>query len=228
MTAAVVLCGGRGIRLRPLTVDTPKPLIPIAGRPIVDYIIDFLKGHEVHDIRVAGGYLVEEIRNHFRTSHIKVFDTGDVDIISRIQQLTESHDERILVLYGDTLSDVNIPDLLAFSSQHFDKVTVTVWPLRSNFGVFSIDEKSQVTKYFEKPTLDYWINIGYFVIPPAFFQLLKEFSTFEELLSHLTSQKLLVAYRHTGAHITINTRAELEDAEFQLDQLRLPLMGDHA
>ena len=219
MAPAIVLCGGQGIRLRPLTVDTPKPLIPVAGRPIVDHIIDFLQSHQITDIRLAGGYLVEELQNHFKHTHLKVHDTGDADIISRIRQLIQPLDEQILVLYGDTLSDVNIQDLLNFSYLQKDKIVVTAWPLRSNFGLFQIDETEHVSQYLEKPSLDFWVNIGYFVIPSSCFELLDEFSTFEALLLHATSRKLLVAYRHRGTHITINTRAELEDAEQQLNQL---------
>jgi len=214
--AAIVLCGGRGIRLRPLTIETPKPLIPVAGRPIIDYIVEFLRHYEVKDIRIAGGFLVNELQAHFRNSDLEVLDTGETDIIGRICLAIRPTDDRVLVLYGDTLSDVDITNLLKFSHSHPDKIIVTVWPLRSSFGIFSIGDEEHVSQYLEKPTLNYWINIGYFVIPSKFFKIIEEFSSFEEFLSQMTTSKLLVAYRHTGKHITINTRAELEDAEYQL------------
>ena len=68
---AIVLCGGRGMRLRPLTEDLPKPLVPVRGRPIIDYIIDHLTASGVSNIMLAGGYLVDKLAHHFQDSHVQ-------------------------------------------------------------------------------------------------------------------------------------------------------------
>ena len=117
---AIILCGGQGIRLRPLTADIPKPLVPVRGRPIVDLIIEFLRNQNVIDIIIAGGYLVEKLAQHFHNDvHVKVIDTGDCDIIDRLKLLLAGDTKETLVLYGDTLSDVNLADLL--SAHHNSK-----------------------------------------------------------------------------------------------------------
>jgi len=121
-----------------------------------------------------------------------------------------------LVLYGDTLSDVNLVDLLSAHHKSKCEATVTVWPLKSSFGVFDLDETSRVTNYEEKPELDKWINIGYFVLSESAINNLQKFTSFEAFLSDLTSRRQLHAFKHRGIHITINSRAELEEAESEL------------
>ena len=211
---AIILCGGQGIRLRPLTADIPKPLVPVRGRPIIDFIIEFLRNQNVTDITVAGGYLVEKLEQHFSSDmQVKVIDTGDCDIIDRLKSLLAGEANDTLVLYGDTLSDVNLTDLLSAHHESKCEATVTVWPLKSSFGVFDLDESSRVTKYEEKPELDKWINIGYFVLSKSAIAALAQFKTFEAFLASQTSRRQLHAFKHRGIHITINSRAELEDAE---------------
>jgi len=217
---AIILCGGQGIRLRPLTADIPKPLVPVRGRPIIDFIIEFLRKQDVLDITVAGGYLVEKLEQHFlNDKQVKVIDTGDCDIIDRLKLLLAGDATETLVLYGDTLSDVNLADLISAHHKSKCEATVTVWPLKSSFGVFDLDETSRVTNYEEKPELDKWINIGYFVLSESAIAALGQFKTFEAFLASLTSRHQLHAFKHRGIHITINSRAELEDAENLLASL---------
>ena len=212
--SAIVLCGGEGIRLRPLTADIPKPLVPVRGKPIVDFIVEFLRNQGVTDITIAGGYLVEKLEQHFKgTECVNVVDTGNGDIITRLKQLLGTNADETLVLYGDTLSDVNLLALLDAHRLSGCEATVTVWPLKSSFGVFDLDIQSKVVKYQEKPELDKWINIGYFVLSQTAVTRLNAFATFEEFLNDLTLRGQLHAFQHRGIHVTVNSRAELDEAE---------------
>ena len=208
---AIVLCGGRGLRLRPLTEDLPKPLVPVRGRPIIDYIIDHLTASGVSNIMLAGGYLVDKLATHFHDSHVQVIDTGDCDIARRIEKVDQGADE-YLVLYGDTLSNV---DLGALEKHHRDSglsATVTVWPMNSPFGLFEI-EHGRAATYAEKPRLSYWINIGYFILSRVALQRLSTSPSFESFIESLVNSQQLGTYQHHGLHVTVNTRAELDDAE---------------
>jgi glucose-1-phosphate cytidylyltransferase len=213
---AIVLCGGKGIRLRPLTHDLPKPLIQVRGRPIINFIVDHLTTQGVRDITLAAGYKAEMLVDHFRDSNIQVVDTGDQDIARRIRQLDRGDKDDVLVLYGDTLSDVNFPQLLASHRKAALPATVTVWPLRSSFGLFSVNDSSRVIKYEEKPILDRWINIGYFVLSREALDTVCNSDSFEAALQRLVSGGSLNAFPHHGLHVTVNTRSELEDAETSL------------
>ena len=213
---AIVLCGGKGIRLRPLTHDLPKPLIQVRGRPIIDFIVEHLVAQGVQDITLAAGYKAELLVEHFRGSKVSVVDTGDQDIAGRIRQLDNGAKDDVLVLYGDTLSDVNFARLIDSHRAAQLPATVTVWPLRSSFGLFSLDGSSRVTKYEEKPVLDRWINIGYFVLSRSAIDTVCNADTFEVAIQQLVSSKSLNAFAHRGLHVTVNTRSELEEAETSL------------
>ena len=214
---AIILCGGQGIRLRPLTADIPKPLVPVRGRPIIDFIIEFLRKQDVLEVTVAGGYLVEKLEQHFvEDNQVKVIDTGDCDIIDRLKLLLTDDTKETLVVYGDTLSDVNLVDLLSAHHKSKCEATVTVWPLKSSFGVFDLDENSHVTNYEEKPELDKWINIGSFVLSKSAINNLQKFTSFEAFLSDLTSRRQLHAFQHRSIQATINSWTELEEAESEL------------
>lgn len=213
---AIVLCGGKGVRLRPLTYDVPKPLIQVRGRPIIDFIINHLRAERIDDIILAAGYKAEMLTEHFRGTAVTVVDTGDQDIAHRLRQLDDSSAGDTLVLYGDTLSDVNFAGLFDSHRRAGLPATVTVWPLRSSFGLFSLDDNSKVTSYEEKPVLDRWINIGYFVFSRQALDIVCSAESFESALRRLVADRALHAFPHHGLHVTVNTRSELEDAETAL------------
>jgi glucose-1-phosphate cytidylyltransferase len=209
----IVLCGGEGLRLRPLTDDCPKPLIQVNGRPIIDYIIQHVNAHGLYDVTLAAGYKQEMLRDHFAGTAVQVIDTGSQDIAGRISQLDDGSSRETLVLYGDTLSDVDLTALITSHRDNQANATVTVWPLRSSFGLFTVDDQQLVETYHEKPTLDYWINIGYLMLSRRALDDIRMESTFEDFLNRLVAHRSLHAFPHTGVHITVNTRAELEEAE---------------
>ena len=213
---AIVLCGGKGIRLRPLTHDLPKPLIQVRGRPIINFIVDHLVTQGVHDITLAAGYKAEMLVDHFLGSTVHVVDTGDQDIAQRIRQLDRGDDRDLLVLYGDTLSDVNFAELLDSHHRAGLPASVTVWPMHSSFGLFSLDEFSRVAKYEEKPVLDKWINIGYFVFSRSALDTVVNANSFELAIQQLVANRSLNAFAHHGLHVTVNTQSELEEAEASL------------
>ena len=104
---AIILCGGKGERLRPITNDVPKPLVEINDKPILHYVIEHLKKYNVRKINIASGYKSKAIKrylseNNYNTS-IKIYDSGDVDIIKRIQNILADVQKDVIVLYGDTI-----------------------------------------------------------------------------------------------------------------------------
>ena len=212
----IVLCGGEGVRLRPLTYDCPKPLIQLRGRSIIDYVLEHLRSYGFTDITLAAGYKFDMLRDHFLGSDIRVVDTGNQDIAGRLRQLDTRNATETLVLYGDTLSDVNLTSLITSHREGQHQATVTVWPLRSSFGLFQLSDNGQVQEYREKPILDHWINIGYFVFSRDALRSIGDSDSFEVALRQLVNARSLQAFQHHGLHITVNTRAELEDAETSL------------
>lgn len=213
----LVLCGGKGERLRPITEDIPKPMVPIDGRPILDYILSYFQSHGFDRFVIAVGYKADRIREYLNLNHsdkrIKIVDSGDVDILQRIQGALSVLDGDFLVCYGDTLADVDIPGLLRFHKAHGGPISVTSYPLKSQFGIFDLKSDGQVTAFTEKPTLDKWINIGYFYFDSKCRSGLLQSTDFVSYLQGAISRNELFSFRHEGIHITVNTITELHEAE---------------
>jgi glucose-1-phosphate cytidylyltransferase len=98
-------------------------------------------------------------------------------------------------------------------------MTVTSYPLQSPFGILEINEEGRTVAFAEKPTLDKWINIGYFYFSKEASQLIKRHKTFIELLHDGIERGDLYSFRHKGVHITVNTIKELHDAEKNIGTL---------
>lgn len=213
---AILLCGGKGERLRPLTTSLPKPLVPIKGKAILSYVIDHLKSYGLNSFVIASGYKAELIDEFFEKNYsdsdIQIVNSKDADILQRIIDCMEHVEEDFMVLYGDTLSNVDIDKIINFHKENEAKATVTLWPLRSDFGVMDV-ENNLVSSYVEKPILDKWINIGYFCLKKELLPMMKEYTTFKDFLNALVEKQMLHAWKHKGVHITVNTQKELSEAE---------------
>jgi glucose-1-phosphate cytidylyltransferase len=213
----IILCGGKGERLRPLTNDIPKPLIKVNGKPILSYIIDHIKSFKLGNLIIATGYLsekIEEFTNSEKSlTDCTIVNSGDVDIIERIKDSTEHIQGDFMLLYGDTISDIDINSLIKYHHSQSRQITMSVWPLRSQFGIVEIDGSGKVLNFLEKPILDKWINIGYFYFKYEVLKDLTSYTSFADFLFSMAEEEKLSAYKHEGIHITINTLKEHEEAE---------------
>ena len=214
---AIILCGGKGERLRPVTNKIPKPLVKINDKPILYYVIEHLLKYDINNIHVASGYKSTILKNYLDThpfkANIKIYDSGDVDIIKRIQDILREVKYDVLILYGDTISDVNILELIQCHRKSSKKMTMTVWPLKIPYGLVKILDDGTIESFAEKPTLNKWINIGYFYLNKCCRENIFQHEKFEDYLLHSVNDKSIIAYKHHGTHITINTLAELDEAQ---------------
>ena len=211
---ALILCGGKGERLKPITNEIPKPLVEINNKTILSYQIKYLKKQGITRFIIATGYKSELIENYldsnFQSSNIKVSNSGEVGIMERIVNCKALLDDKFLLCYGDTLANVDINRLTNFHDAHSGSTTISCFQLQSQFGIVKSTSDNLVTEFQEKPKLNEWINIGYFVFDKN--TINNEFS-FVEFLSNLALSKNLYSYKHEGLHITVNTIKELKDAE---------------
>ena len=219
----ILLCGGKGERLYPLTNDIPKPLLKIRDKPILSYIIEHLAKYDLQDLIITTGYKAERIsdfiQENYSGSGFRVVDSGDVDIINRIQDSMTDVDGDFMVLYGDTIANIKIDELVSFHQSNEKPATMTVWQLRSQFGIVDLGQKDEVQGFQEKPKLDKWINIGYFYFKQELKEMLGEYDSYAEFLNVLVERRLLNAFRHEGIHITVNTLKELSEAERNIERI---------
>ena len=213
----IILCGGKGERLRPLTESIPKPMVEIKGQPILSYILRYLQSQGIERVQAATGYkhkIVHKYINNYSTGMtLKTVFSGQVDIIDRIKDAGKSIKGDFLVLYGDTISDVDIYELMQFHIKAGLTATMTVWPMRSQFGLVDFDENGKVSSFLEKPILDKYMNIGYFYFNNSILKIMDQYDDWEFFLNEMVRMGILSAFKHDGLHITVNTVEELSLAE---------------
>ena len=216
----IVLCGGKGKRLLPITKNIPKPLIKINNKEIIYHILEHLKKYKLENIILATGYKSELFKKiKLKPLNIKIVKSGvNKDIIDRIRAVSDNENHYFLICYGDTIVNININKLIDFKKKYKNKIIFSVHKLKSQFGVLKI-KKSKVLHFKEKPDFDYYFNIGFFLFDKEKLKLIKKFKTFKGFLESNYAKKNLRAFVHDGKHITINTINELSQAKQNLKKL---------
>jgi glucose-1-phosphate cytidylyltransferase len=215
----VILAGGRGTRISELTDKIPKPMIKIAGKPILYHIMKHYSKYGFKDFIVATGYKKNIIINFFKRKKIpncrvKVVDTGlNTMTGGRLKRLEKylKH-ETFMLTYGDGLSNVNLKRLLKFHKKHKKISTLTSARPPARFGAIKING-NQVTYFKEKSKLDEgWINGGFFVFEPEIFKFIRGDHTYleREPLQNISKKKQLYAYKHYGFWQCMDTLRDKE------------------
>lgn len=220
---AVVLCGGKGERLRPFTESLPKPLVPLNGRPLLAYLLEHLHRQGVRRFVLCTGYKAAEIERFAREhplpgAELRCIDAGDVSMADRVIAARGCVPGRALLCYGDTIANVDLSELERSHERARAMATVSVYPLQSPFGVVDVAEGSgRVVGLSEKPLLPYWINIGYIFCELAALDLLVPGADLVGFLREVMAREALHAYRHRGKHLTVNTEKERSEAEHEVE-----------
>jgi mannose-1-phosphate guanylyltransferase/phosphomannomutase len=176
---AVVMAGGEGTRLRPLTSNQPKPMVPIAGKPCMEHILELLREHELTDVTVTVAFLPQAIRSYFgggdslgmnisySVEEAPLGTAGSVRLAAR-----ELGDDPFLVISGDALCDVDLTRLIDFHQEKGAAVTIGLVPVDNplEFGIVVTDAEGRIERFLEKPS---WsqvfsdsVNTGIYVINP--------------------------------------------------------------
>ncbi len=180
---AVVMAGGEGTRLRPITSSMPKPLLPVANRPVMDHVLRLLRSHGLTEIVVTVQFLASLVRNYFgdgedlgmsltyATEEVPMGTAGSVKNAEAALR-----DDTFLVISGDALTDIDLTELVRFHRAREAMVTVCLARVANplDFGITIVDETGRVERFLEKPT---WgqvfsdtVNTGIYVMEPSIFE----------------------------------------------------------
>lgn len=172
---AVVMAGGLGTRLRPLTEDTPKPMLPVGGRPLLERTIDRLKSAGVRDVVVSTRYKAHKVREHFEDGSrfgVNVAYTEEEKPLGTAGslRLIERPESTLVVINGDVLTSVDFRAMHDFHIEHDAALTVGVrqYKFAVPYGVVETDGV-RVTHLREKPTYTSFVNAGVYLLEPAAF-----------------------------------------------------------
>jgi glucose-1-phosphate cytidylyltransferase len=204
----VILCGGRGTRLRERTQEIPKPLVEIGGMPIVWHVIQLYAEQGFRRILLATGYKGELIERFVESREwpskvlVECIDTGlETQTGGRIKLLAPQLAEQrtFCATYGDGLADVDLDALLAFHAGHGGLATMTVVRPELQFGVTELDSDGLVQGFREKPRSEHWINGGFFCFEAGVLDYVESDVALERApLERLAADGQLRAWRHEG------------------------------
>jgi glucose-1-phosphate cytidylyltransferase len=218
----VILCGGRGTRLRERTESVPKPLVEIGGRPIVWHVIQIYAAQGFDRFLLATGYLGDQVERFVAGERwpeeveVECVDTGlDTPTGGRVARLRDRLDGGTFCLtYADGVADVDLGALLEFHRAGGALATVTVVRPDLQWGVAEL-AGDRVAGFVEKPRSERWINGGFFCLEPGALGHISAGSVLERKpLSDLAAAGELRAYRHTGFWDCMDTykdAVELDD-----------------
>lgn len=182
---ALILAGGLGKRLAPLTQEVPKPLIPIAGKPILVRQIEWLRGQGIYDFVIAVGYLrhkIFEALGDGRKYGVRIFYSVEEEPLGTggaIKNAEPYLDDVFIAINGDILTNLSIKPLLDALSDA--DAAIALVPLRSPYGVVEFDDGGYIRAFREKPVLeDYYINAGVYVMRREMLKSLPDRGNIEE------------------------------------------------
>ena len=220
---AVILAGGKGTRLRPLTYAVPKPLLPIGRKPILEIIIERLKGHGFTDIILTVEYKAEFIKAYFRDGesldvNITYFHenkpSGTAGPLKLVEHLLD--DQPFITMNGDLLTDLDFGKMYQAHLERNAELTMatTTYTVKSPYGVIDMQD-NKIVSIREKPDLTFLVNAGIYVVSPSALDIISkgEFFDMPNLIQTLIDQKRRVeTYYIDGKWQDIGTMESYEKA----------------
>lgn len=198
------MAGGKGSRIRPLTLSRPKPLIPVANRPMIEYVVEQVKKSGCNDLVVTLSYLKRQIKsllqNDYPELNIKYsVEKKPLGTAGGVKKASKYLDDTFFVLSGDVLVDVDLNELYRFHKDNKALATMVLTPVDnpSQFGIAVLDDKNQIVKFLEKPSakevFSKIANAGTYVLEPEIFNYIDtekgEVDFSQDVFPHLIREK---------------------------------------
>ncbi len=183
---AVIMAGGEGTRLRPLTSNQPKPMLPMANIPMMEHVVNLLRQHGFEDIVVTVAFMANAIRTYFGDGSefgvrmVYATEATPLGTAGSVRNARDELDERFLVISGDVLTDIDLAEVVAFHEKRGGLATLALKAVDNplEFGIVITREDGSIERFLEKPT---WgqvfsdtINTGIYVLEPEIFDFIPE------------------------------------------------------
>ena len=228
MTQMIVLCGGRGTRLNPTTEVIPKALIHVAGKPIIQHIVEIYSKKGIKDYIFCIGYKGDKIIDFFHANKINFnglnfdfVDSGEeASMLERIYQGFNKIDDEAIITYGDTINpNLNFDKLLEEHRTKNSGLTLVKAKIMNPFGILNYDDSGRVLTFKEKPVYDYYI--GTFVSNN---QIMKKYVTSDlrqakdaigliKFFDDVIARGNAYVHSYEGKQLTFNTELERGSVE---------------
>lgn len=218
---AVLMAGGKGERLRPLTEKTPKPLLPVGGKCIIDHNIDHLISYGVKHVNVTVNYLGEQIEKHFAEPcngvHVHCYrEPKFLGTIGSIRFVENFYNDTVLVMNSDLFTNIDYEDFFLHFQAHDAEMSVAAVPYNVSipYGILDLEGR-EIKGLIEKPKYNYYANAGIYLIKKSALAEIpdNEFFNATDLIERLITQgKKVIRYPLNGTWIDIGTPQEYQKA----------------
>ncbi len=228
MDQAIIIAGGKGERLRPYTEDRPKAMIPVLGNPLLSFQIRLLSSYGLKRIAICCGYRHEVLSEHFGDGSkfgVKIEYLVEDEPLGRGGALRRAMEhiaptEPVLAMNGDSLTNINLGELVNFHKKHGPSATLVAVPLRSPYGIIDVTDETLVSGFTEKPELPFWINAGIYILEPKIISKMPVKGDHEELtFPQLAAKNELRVYKTRAFWKTIDTVKDLTEVRSEFEQL---------
>ena len=226
---AVLMAGGKGERLRPLTEKTPKPLLPVGGKAIIDHNIDRLISYGVQHISVTVNYLREQLEEHYATPHngIQVNCVREpkyLGTIGSIKFVENIYNDTVLVMNSDLFTNINYEDFYLHFIEHNAEMSVAAVPYTVSvpYGIFDLEGRD-IQGLIEKPTYNYYANAGIYLIKKSAVDEIPDDTFFNatDLIEKLIAEgKKVIRFPLNGTWIDIGNPQEYQKANELVKHLK--------
>lgn len=227
---AVLMAGGKGERLRPLTEKTPKPLLTVGGKPIIDHNIDRLISYGVNHISVTVNYLKEQLEDHFAEPHngVQVQTVREpkfLGTIGSIKFVKDFFNDTVLVMNSDVFTNINFEDFYLHFKEHDADMSVAAVPysVQIPYGIFQLEGRRNIKGLVEKPTYDYYANAGIYLIKRSALDEIPDDTFFNatDLIEKLIAEKKkVIRFPLNGTWIDIGNPQEYQKANELVKHMR--------
>ncbi len=175
---AVVMAGGSGTRLRPLTLNRPKPMVPIVNKPVIGHILDLLKRHGIVDVVITLQYMADDVQDYFGDGQALglniaySIEESPLGTAGSVKQAEALLDDTFLVISGDAVTDIDLTAVLEYHRQKKALATLTLYRVANplEYGVIILDDQGRIQQFQEKPSwgevISDTVNTGIYVLEP--------------------------------------------------------------
>jgi len=226
---AVIMAGGMGKRLMPLTANTPKPLLKVNNKPIVEYNIDRLKDFGVRNITLSVKYLGEQIEDYFGNGSNKALNINYVreieplGTIGAVNLIEEFKNDYVLVMNSDLLTNINFEDMFRdLITQQADMVVATIpYEVEIPYGIIETDG-NKIIALKEKPTYTYYSNAGIYIFKKEHVNVIpkdQHFNATELIETLFSSNKKVIHHTIIGYWLDIGKHHDFEKAQIDVGKI---------
>lgn len=218
---AVLMAGGKGVRLRPLTETTPKPLLPVGGKSIIDYNIDSLMENGIKHISVTVNYLHEQLEEHFAepVNGVKIDCIKEPQFLGTMgatQFVTKFYNDVVLVMNSDLFTNIDYEDFYLHFKEHDADMSVAAVPYSISvpYGIFELEGRN-IKGVKEKPIYNYFANAGIYLIKRELLENMPKntFYNATDLMNDaVAAGKIVIRYPITGYWLDIGSHEEYKKA----------------